>query len=405
MPRASPPRRRLRLPAAGPGPLRRGVGQALALPPPQGRARGAGRWVLGAGRLPQPAAARPSQEGACARWEQGCHRGAGLGAACRGPGSPEVPPGACRRAHGSAPGAGPPGCTGDAGCCDPDRAQGRSRPDHVARSPPLPGQGRPWAAAASRNPPVITPSASPAKQQLGARGAQPTPQRRHPAAAPAAHTSPARAVPGRCSGGGVPRPGVAPPPRPGTVPAGLGAALPALPAAQGRAERGRAPRQRGRAPGQGGGLRPQQRSRQEPGCARPPRGAAGRLGGSGHTGLRPVQVSGRWHGIAPLARQHQRPRAGKPPARLPQAGPTPERGRHAAGGPAGTGSLACQPPPCHPGRGHSGAQPQASVPRGEGGREGGGTCCQPSACPLLPIKEGNGASPPGPGVPGAKGGR
>lgn len=47
----------------------------------------AGRWVPGAHCWPWPA--RPSREGACAWRERGCHRRAGLGAACHGlPGQP-----------------------------------------------------------------------------------------------------------------------------------------------------------------------------------------------------------------------------------------------------------------------------------------------------------------------------
>lgn len=53
--------------------------EASAGPSPS-RRPGAGRWVLAAGR----GRPWPSQEGACARRERGCHRRAGLGAACHG---------------------------------------------------------------------------------------------------------------------------------------------------------------------------------------------------------------------------------------------------------------------------------------------------------------------------------
>ncbi|XP_065515942.1 basic proline-rich protein-like [Lathamus discolor] len=226
VPRASPPCHRHRRPDACPGPPHRGVDELRPSLRPK-----AGRWALGAGRWPRPA--RPSREGACAWRERGCHHRAGLGPACRGlPSEPRSRPPVlpmhvllCPRSRSP---------QSHRGCCDRGEGGFGSCLASCARAPVGPScphspQGP---AAGSRNPPpVITPSASPAKQQLAAQGALPTPHRQHPESALATHTSMASAMPGPCCGAA---------PQKGEEPCS----------------------------GQGGGLQTQQRLWKEPGCAR-----------------------------------------------------------------------------------------------------------------------------------------
>lgn len=215
--------------------------------------------------------------------------------------------------------------------------------------------GSPGQAAHSCNAPIITPSVSPAKQQLAARRARPTPhhQHRHP---------PRQPTPDRSGAPALWHPGMA------RQAAELGMC------AAGQAERGRAPEQssgtaKGSAPA--AGL-----------CKSP---WAGR--GDGQKGISSVP-SMVWHcaiTVDPVLGRRQQWGAGS-------TQPAQGRGQHCP--------LHCHNAPGCPSGGHKTGHSPGQHPR-EGGRtagkeEGCGTCCQPFPCPLFPIKEGNGASPPWP---------
>lgn len=210
------------------------------------------------------------------------------------------------------------------------------------------------------------------------------------------------------------------------------------------------PPQKGEEPcsGQGGGLWPQQRLWKEPGCARarPHERAAGTV--EGHCLRRCFARAGQlvpchcgpWAGMlrvsvmqgvqtprgygAALAQQRwcrqredrEQQSGGAGSGGVGSIGPESSSGAGSGGtgrggagrggagsmgpwssggagsGGAGRGAVMLQPCPSHV---HDAWGPRAASQAGGRGGRDAAPCCQPSACPLLPIKEGNGASPPG----------